>query len=226
MKLIYAKNTCAFSVHLFLEELGIGYETQVVSLEDKTVLNRFNPNGYVPVVELSEGMRMTEATAILQYLAETNGQNRFYFEPHTIERAKCLQWLGYASNELHQKIAPLFHRESLGKEFIKQIAEKVDARLGYLDQHLSRSEYLVAEKYTIADMYTFAILRLCEAVDIDLAHYSSVHRFKGMMEAMPSVIRVTELEAQDAQALETGGANNHRADLPPVNLDEYTLSHP
>lgn len=224
MKLIYAKGTCAFSVHLLLEELGTRYETKIVSLEDKTELEQFNSNGYVPVLELDEGMLMTEATAILQYITESKGHGQFFFEKNTIERAKCLQWLTYVSTEMHQKIAPLFHKDVLSAEFKKQVSEKVDTRLQFLDRHLASNDFLVGGKYSIADMYALAIFRLCEHVDIDLSHYDSITRYKEMMEAKPCVAKVTEKEEAEAKSLKENSkprGNN----IAPVNLDEYTLSH-
>lgn len=224
MKLIYAKGTCAFSVHLLLEELGIRYDTEIVSLKDKAALLTYNTNGYVPVLQLDNGHILTEAVAILQFLAETRGSGKFLPTIGSIERADCLKWLVYTSTELHQKMAPLFHKETVNEEFQKMTEEKLGERLSFMDKQLEGKTYLLGETYSIADMYALAILRLFEHVDFSLSQYKNITRFKDMMEGMPVVVKLTRAEEKDAEML-----NETQVDvttqLPSTNLDEYTLSH-
>lgn len=110
MKLIYARGACSLSVHILLEELQIEYEAICVNLKDKTVLNSYNPRGYVPVLVLDDGIVMTEAVSILQYLANEYSS----FIPQAPFRyAQTVEWLCYISTELHKGFGPLFQRPML-----------------------------------------------------------------------------------------------------------------
>ena len=192
MKLIYAKGACSLSVHICLRELGITHEAIRVDLQDKRVLESYNPKSYVPAVILEDGTLLTEAISILQYLSESNGG---VFMPYgSIDRAKCTGWLTYLSSELHKGVGPLFHRDELKRQFRKEVEEKIATRLRFMDEALSDSEYLMSE-YSIADMYALAILRILEHVDIDLRPYHWITEYKNRLEersVIADVIREEE----------------------------------
>lgn len=200
MKLIYAKGACSLSVHIMLEELGLKYETLQVSLKDKTVLEKFNSNGYVPVLVLDQGGTLTEATTILQYLAEKNARYDLLPESGTLEKAKCLQWLTFVSTELHKGVAPLFRRDQVKEDYLNFVMTKLNKRLKFMDDHLSVSKFLTGEDFTIADMYAIAILRIMEHLKLDLTKFPSVSRYKVELENLPVVTKVLEAEARDVMA--------------------------
>lgn len=200
MKLIYAKGACSLSVHIMLEELGFKYETLQVSLKDKTVLEKFNPNGYVPVLVLDQNETLTEAAVILQYLAEKNARYDLLPESGTMEKAICLEWLTYISTELHKAMAPLFRRDQLKEEYLNAVTTKINKRLKFMDDHLSVSKFLTGEDFTIADMYGIAILRIMDHIKIDLTKFPSVSRYKVELEKLPVVSKVVEAEARDVMA--------------------------
>ncbi len=162
MKLIYAKGACSLSVHIMLRELDTIIEPIRVDLQDKKVLDSYNPKSYVPALVLDDGTLLTEAISILQYLSEANGG---VFMPYgSTDRAKCTGWLSYLSSEIHKGAGPLFHKEDLTPEYLRQVEQKLNQRLKFLDDALSDSEYLMQE-FSVADMYALAILRICEHVE-------------------------------------------------------------
>ena len=74
MKLYYAPATCSLAAHIVAREAGLPIELVKVdignhTLEDGTDYYTVNPRGYVPLLELDDGTRLTEVTAIVQYLA-------------------------------------------------------------------------------------------------------------------------------------------------------------
>ncbi len=195
MKLIYAKGACSLSVHIMLRELDTIIEPIRVSLEDKRVLESYNPKSYVPALILDDGTVLTEAISILQYLSEANGG---IFMPYgSVDRAKCTGWLTYLSTEIHKGVGPLFHKDDLTKKYRKEVEEKLSKRLQFLDEALSESEYLM-EEFTVADMYALAILRILEHVEMDLSHFERITAYKARLESRPLIADVIQSE-EDAR---------------------------
>jgi len=191
MKLVYATGACSLSVHILLEELQLPYEAIKVSLQDKTVLNSYNHRGYVPVLILDDGLVMTEAISILQYLANEYSS----FIPHAPFRfAKTVEWLSFISSELHKGFAPLFHKDGLKEEFINELQKKLHSRFEDLDLWLQNRQYIMDDDYTIADMYALAILRIANYVGVPMTSFSSLMKYQERLESRPAVKKVLEEE--------------------------------
>ena len=65
MKLYYAPGACSLAPHIALSESGVPYTTERVDLRTHTYGNGadyygVNPKGYVPLLELDDGGRLTE----------------------------------------------------------------------------------------------------------------------------------------------------------------------
>ena len=75
MKLYYSPGACSLSPHIVLREAGLAFEpvlasTKTHKLQDGTDYYGINPKGYVPLLELDNGERMSEASVLVQYLAD------------------------------------------------------------------------------------------------------------------------------------------------------------
>ena len=198
MKLVYAKGACSLSVHILLEELKKPYEAIRVSLENKEVLESYNPRGYVPALELDNGSVMAEGISILQFLALEN--ESAFFPISFWDRSRCVEWLSFVSSELHKGLGPLFHREGLRPEFLKVTLDRVHNRLGFLEEQLEMGTYLMGEEYTIADMYTLAILRIAEHVGVTFEAFPAISRYKRELESRDVIKKViAEEEAADIE---------------------------
>lgn len=209
MKLIYAQGACSLSVHILLEEMKADYQALKVSLEDKTVLDSYNPKSYVPALILDDGSIMTEAVSILQYLSLENHSSFFPVDP--FRRAKCVEWLNYVSTELHKNAGPLFHRDELKPKFLNEVTEKIDKRLQFLDDHLKDRAFIMENDYTIADMYALAILRILEHIKIDLTKFQAVINYKKNLEDSLVIKKVLKAEAgaETETALNTNESLSH-----------------
>ena len=194
MKLIYAKGTCAFGVHLLLEEIGKKYETMQVKLHEKnSILEEYNPKNYVPVLVLDNGEVLTEGIAILAYLADSNARYDLLPEPGTIDRARAVEWLVYLSSEFHKGFGPLFLREKLG-EFLNVVNEKLDVRLKFMNEHLSDKSFFMGDDISVVDMYAIGLFRIARHLKINFSAYPNLIRFMQTMEDLPLVKKVTEAE--------------------------------
>ena len=75
MKLYYSPGACSLAPHIALVEAGVPYTTVKVDLRkhllaDGTDYYTVNPKGYVPLLELDDGTRLSEVAVILQYIAD------------------------------------------------------------------------------------------------------------------------------------------------------------
>src|SRR5690606_34454951 len=75
VKLYYSPGACSRAVRIALHEAGIAFEgvlasTKTHRLPDGSDYYAINPKGYVPLLELDDGQRLTEAQVILQWVAD------------------------------------------------------------------------------------------------------------------------------------------------------------
>lgn len=216
MKLIYSKGACSLSVHIMFEELAIPYEREAVSLRDKTKLESYSPKSYVPLLIFETGEVLSEASCILQYLAEKEHRlDLIGGAPGSIEKFRCIEWLDFVSTEIHKAVGPLF-RKDIGETFRADLTRQIEKRLELIDDQLSEKTFLTGEKMTIADMYTIVNLHIIEVLKFDLNQFSNIMRYMHMMDAVPSVKR-----AMDQEIAEGSIKKQH----PPMPLSEKDLAN-
>lgn len=207
MQLIYAQETCSLGVHIMLEELGIPYVGIKVDLRDKTVLNSYNPRGYVPALLLNDGTLLTEAPSLLIYLSESHGQA---FMPKTAkERTKCIEWLCFLSTELHKESLPLSHQDSIDSTYYLNTLDKQHERLQSIEDELSGQAFLMGDFYTVADMYALGLLRNYTQLGFTFDEYTAIKNYKKELEESPLIQRVINREKN--QRLTTEKRENYFA---------------
>ena len=106
MKLYYTPGACSQAPHIALRELGLSFDTVKVDLATHTLpdgsdFRAINPKGYVPLLELDDGTRLSEASVILQYVAD---QKPGTIAPvfGTLARWKLMEWIAFISTEVHK----------------------------------------------------------------------------------------------------------------------------
>ncbi|HYR33979.1 MAG TPA: glutathione S-transferase N-terminal domain-containing protein, partial [Burkholderiales bacterium] len=113
MKLYYSPGACSLSPHIVAREAGIPVQLQKVNTKDKSMESggdfwKVNPRGYVPVLELDNGERLTEGPAIVQYLADQKPETGLAPKSGTFERYRLQEWLNFLTSEVHKQFSPLF----------------------------------------------------------------------------------------------------------------------
>src|SRR4051794_1323288 len=91
----YAASGNCFKVRLLLGMLGREYERVAVDIfAGETLTDAYfavNPLRETPVLELADGSRIAQSSAILWYLAEGTG----FLPSEAVERARVVQWLAF-----------------------------------------------------------------------------------------------------------------------------------
>lgn len=194
MKLIYAKGACSLSVHILLEELGIPYEKEAVSLRDKTRLEEYTPKSYVPVLVLDDDEVMAEASCILQYLCEKEQRlDLIGGAPGSLEKFRVIEWLNFVSTEIHKGVGPLF-KPSCVDPLRSELFRETEKRLEFINDSLDDRTFLAGNHFTIADMYLIVNLRILQFLKFDLNKHSNLMRYMHIVDEIPSVKRATQQE--------------------------------
>lgn len=198
MKLYYSPGACSLSPHIVASEAGLAIEFEKVNLAEKKTESgkdylTINPKGYVPALVLDDGGVLTEGPAIVQYLADQKPTMRLVPAAGTIERYRLQEWLNFIATELHKNFGPLFNKAS--SEEARQTAKaNIDKRLGYLNDKLGGSDYLMGEAFSVADAYAFTILNWTNFTGIDLKPYPNVSAYMGRVGARPNVQKTLRAE--------------------------------
>jgi glutathione S-transferase len=110
MKLYYSPAACSLAVHIVAREADLPIETIKVNiethrLEDGTDFYAINPRGYVPVLELDDGTRITEVAALVQYVADLAPEAALIPPAGSIERVqRATQSVQLALAQEHRRV--------------------------------------------------------------------------------------------------------------------------
>ena len=198
MKLYYSPGACSLSPHIVARELGLSIDLQKVNTKDKTMEGggdfwKVNARGYVPVLELDNGERLTEGPAIVQYLADQKPEAGLAPKAGTLERYRLQEWLNFLTSEVHKQFSPLFKPNT--PEDYKAIAKQnLATRFDWLDQQLAGRDYLMGKQFTVADAYAFVLLGWTKPTQIDLAKWPNLAAFHKRVGARPKVKQAMQAE--------------------------------
>lgn len=199
MKLYYSKGACSLSPHIIACEAELPIELVEVDLQSKRTksgedFRSINPDGYVPVLILDDGNKLTEGPAIVQYLADQAPGKNLVPLAGTFERYQLQQWLNFISTEIHKGgFAPLFNPAA--PEAAKQMATaSLTLRLGTVAERLSNRAFLLGEQFTAADAYLFVTLGWGAYVDVDIARWPVLANYVAKISARPAVQKALKEE--------------------------------
>jgi glutathione S-transferase len=190
MKLYYSPGACSLAPHIALEESGLSHEAIKVDLgrhvlPDGTDYYAVNPKGYVPLLELDDGQRLSEVAVILQYIADRKpGTLAPAFG--SIERYRVMEWLNFIATEIHKQFGPLWYPDTPDATREKQRAT-LAKRFDIVAKTLATQPYLMGNVFTIADAYLFTVVNWSGMLKIDLAPWPALQQFQARVAARPKV---------------------------------------
>jgi len=198
MKLYYSPGACSLSPHIVLRELGIPFEpvlasTKTHKLLDGTDYYTLNPKGYVPLLELDDGQRLSEGPAILQYLADKQPASALVAAPGTMERYRQIEWLNFITSELHKSYSVLFN-PAMPEEAKAIYRERLKGRYKLINEQLEGKQYLMGSSFTVPDAYLFTVTNWAGRVGVDIAGLPHLQAFMARMAARPAVQEAMKAE--------------------------------
>jgi glutathione S-transferase len=198
MKLYYSPGACSLSPHIVSREAGIDLELEQVDIREKKTKSgqdfwSINPKGYVPVLEIDAGQRLTEVPVIVQYLADQKPATGLVPPAGSADRYRVQEWLNFVTSELHKTYGPLF-RPTTPEEFKQLSKENLGKRFDFIDKNLAGKKYLMGDKFTAADAYLFTVLRWSPRVQIDLGKWPNITGYLERVAARPKVQEALKAE--------------------------------
>ncbi|MEM7189167.1 MAG: glutathione S-transferase family protein [Pseudomonadota bacterium] len=201
MKVYFAPNTRAVRTVWLMEELGLEYELETFKLGDKAMRApeylAVNPNGRVPVLDDGD-IRISESTAIAQYLCAKYGDGKLVPATDSAEFPVYLQWLHYGEgmlmgpmgNYVVEKI--LLPPERASEEHAARALKLISRLLGAVDNHLDGREYLAGD-FTAADTITGHACLMSERIGVAMDGMDNLTAYLGRLKARPALQKAMSL---------------------------------
>ena len=191
MKLYYSPGACSLSPMIALAEAGLPYQPVLAStkshkLADGTDYYTINPKGYVPLLELDDGERLTEGPAIVQYIADRAPQKNLAPANGTLARYRLQEWLNFVSTELHKQYSPLFVA-AVPDEYKAMQRQRLKDRYAWVDRQLAGRDYLMGDTFTVADGYLYTVTNWAQHVGVDLAGLANLAAYMKRVGERPAV---------------------------------------
>lgn len=198
MKLYFAPGACSLSPHIVLREAGLPFtpvkvDTKTHQIEGGDDFYAINAKGYVPVLELDDGTRLTEGPAVVQYIADQAPATKLAPANGTMERYKLQEWLNFITSELHKQFSPLFDSSTPDEVKTKQ-RDKIAKRYDWIVQQLGDKDYLTGPTFTVADAYLFTVMNWSKPTGIDMARWPALQSFMQRVSARPHVQEALKAE--------------------------------
>ena len=198
MKLYYSPGVCSLSPHIALRESGLKFDlvlasTKTHKLADGTDYYGINPKGYVPLLELDNGERLTEGPAIVQYIADQVPAKNLAPANGTMARYRLQEWLNFITSELHKGFSPLFN-PAVPEEYKAIARTKLTDRLGWVNTQLEGKHYLMGDSFSVADPYLFTVANWGKHVGVDITPLAHLSAFMGRVAARPAVQEAMKAE--------------------------------
>jgi glutathione S-transferase len=191
MKLYYTPGACSLAPHIVAREAGLPITLVKVDLSKHLTeagenFRAINPKGYVPAIALKDGSLLTEAAAIVQYLADQQPGAGLAPANGTTERYRLIEWLTFISSEIHKGFGPLWKP---GTPDATKAAAKdhLANRFGYLDNILAKQSFLMGETFTVADAYLFTVVNWTNFHAIDISSFKNLSAFMTRVASRPKV---------------------------------------
>lgn len=174
-------------VRIFAAEKSLQLEVEQVDLgRGKQFADEFraiNPDCTVPVLELHEGVYLTEVIAICHYLEEIRPQPALFGETPE-ERAITMMWNAKAELQGLWAMADAFRNTVKGlkghalpgpdayeqiPELAKRGRQRVIAFFAKMNGQLANNEFLAGNRYSIADITALVLFDFAARMKIDPA---------------------------------------------------------
>jgi len=199
----YAIGACSLAPHIALEWIGAPYEAVRVQFGSRELL-AVNPAGAVPTLREDDGWLLTQAGAILDYLAATHLEAGLAGGKGTRARAEAQRWSSFFASDVHASFWPNFmpyryttnQSEAAHQAVVEAGHKLVTKQFGILNRHLEGRDYILDGGRSVIDAYSFPMIRWAmKLLPGGLADYPNVQMLHDRIDADPAVQKVLAREA-------------------------------
>lgn len=200
--LYYAVGACSLAPHVALEWIGAPYEAIKVQFGSNELL-AVNPAGAVPTLREDDGWLLTQAGAILDYLASKHPEAGLAGGDGLRARAEAHRWSAFFTSDVHASFWPIFvpyryttEESDAAREAVVEAGHKLVAKpFGILNRHLDGREHILDGGRSVIDAYAFPMIRWAIKLLPDgLKEYPNVRALHDRIAADPAVQKVLARE--------------------------------
>lgn len=201
--LYYSPGAASMAVHWMLIELGVPFETRLVSIDSGANRSpeflRVNPSGRLPALAI-DGEVYTESTALLMLLAERHPDKKLAPPPGSAVRAHWLEMMVYLANNLLPPMRDWFYAatdgDPSGAEAVKALARRrIESGWDRLDAQLADGRtHLLGGQLTTADLMATMAMRWSRNMPRPATTWKNLAPYIQRMRAMPSFIDMNRRE--------------------------------
>jgi glutathione S-transferase len=156
-------------------------------LPDGSDYHAVSPRGYVPLLELDDGSRHTEAASLLQWVADCDPAQALIGAVGSTRRLVVVEALGFVATELHKGFSPwLWHKET-AESTREAVKAKLALRFQELDGLLERQPFIAGDAYSVADAYAFTILNWTNFLALSLDAHPRLQDYLKRVAERPAV---------------------------------------
>jgi glutathione S-transferase len=94
--------------------------------------------------------------------------------------------LTFVSSEIHKSLSPLFN-SAITEDVRAGYVEKLNKRLPFIEETLSKNIFVTGDTFTIADAYLFTVLNWTTYLKVDISKYPNILAFMERVKTRPQV---------------------------------------
>jgi len=202
-KLYFAPGTVSMATHMALEEVGVPYALEPISIKTGEQLGeryrRVHPLGRLPALEVEPGVVLTETPALLAYLADLAPELEL-MPRGVLERARANEWMSLLSSAVHVAFVCFFRPERYTSDVAALAALKVDGKqrffdlLRFVEGRLPVDGFVLGPRYSLCDAYLSVFFLWARRFDLPVGELPRYERLTGAVLGRPAVRRALEQE--------------------------------
>ena len=199
MKLYYTPGTCSLACWIALEWAGADYEVERVDPKSDSY-RRINPLGMVPAIDIGGARPMTQAGAILNYIADSHPAADLGPDQGDIARLEFEETMSFLTGDFHPAFWPFFAPQRFTTQTdeasLAAVREASHARvarvLEHLDGIIGARAHVYRDRRTVADAYAFVMARWSVNFPKSWRDHANLARFIETTSTDPQVVDVLE----------------------------------
>lgn len=203
MKLYYAPGTCALACWIALEWANADYEAVRADYASEEY-KRINPLAAVLALDIGGQRAMTQAGAILQYIADRHPDSQLGSSEGLENVFELNETMSFLASDFHPAFWPFFmpyrYTTDNSEAALKAVKEssyaRIDRAMLHLEKLIGNSGHVYQGRRSIADAYAFAMVRWTENLPKTWREYPNIAAFMEKMLADKAVQYV--MQAQKA----------------------------
>ena len=194
LKLYFAPRSRATRVVWLMEEMGLAYELHRFELGAPQMrcadYRQVHPMARVPALQDGD-VTLFESGAILEYLMERHGGDRFRRAPCDPAYPHYLQWMHYSEGMLMPPVNSYMVEtfflppERRSEVHAKRARKLLGQMLAPVDAALDGKDYLAGD-FSAADIMTGSAVLFARRIGVEMGHMENLAPYMARLEARPA----------------------------------------